>query len=178
MDEYWNNQVLEFGAINITGFRVLQTNTHEFRQFAKSWRSLDGQRWPGAGTDYFSVRYYNWFWSDLNKHLLYLSKSKVQNLITFSFYSLPDLRPTPLLCLTEQKLFWMPIIGFWRRRQTCFVITSGEETSSTMVPKASTAESYPSRCGSMVTRSPNKLEMYALFNGLINSIYYFYLFNW
>ena len=56
MDEYWNNQVLEFGAINITGFRILQTNTYEFRQFSKNWKGLDTQKWPGAGTTYFSVR--------------------------------------------------------------------------------------------------------------------------
>ncbi|CAG2110606.1 unnamed protein product [Medioppia subpectinata] len=55
MDEYWNNQVLEFGAINITGFRILQTNTYEFRQFSKNWKTLDSERWPGAGTDYFSA---------------------------------------------------------------------------------------------------------------------------
>ncbi|XP_054167278.1 glutamate receptor 1-like [Oppia nitens] len=55
MDDYWNNQVQEFGAINITGFRVLQTTSHEFRQFSKSWRNLNPGLWPGAGTNYFSA---------------------------------------------------------------------------------------------------------------------------
>ncbi len=55
MDEYWNTQVLEFGAINITGFRILQQNSIEYRQFLKDWRALDIYRWPGAGNSYISV---------------------------------------------------------------------------------------------------------------------------
>jgi glutamate receptor 3 len=78
MDEYWNNQVLEFGAINITGFRVLQTNTHEFRQFAKTWRNLDAQRWPGAATNFISVRkdFLSCFLSDITQFLEFSNKLK------------------------------------------------------------------------------------------------------
>ena len=36
MDNYWNSQILEFGAVNITGFRILQPNSVEFRHFYNS----------------------------------------------------------------------------------------------------------------------------------------------
>ncbi|XP_035230207.1 glutamate receptor 1-like, partial [Stegodyphus dumicola] len=55
MDEYLNSQVLEFGAINVTGFRILQPTSQDFREFVPAWRSLDPVRWPGAGTDYISA---------------------------------------------------------------------------------------------------------------------------
>lgn len=55
MDDYYNNQVLEFGAVNITGFRILQTNSIEFRHFLTAWRSLDSERWPEAGKKQISV---------------------------------------------------------------------------------------------------------------------------
>lgn len=41
MDEYWNSQVLEFGAVNITGFRILQPASIDFRSFLSVWRSID-----------------------------------------------------------------------------------------------------------------------------------------
>lgn len=56
MDEYLNSQVLEFGAINVTGFRILQPTSPDFRYFVPVWRSLDSNRWPGAGTQYISVK--------------------------------------------------------------------------------------------------------------------------
>ncbi|XP_067134213.1 glutamate receptor 1-like isoform X2 [Centruroides vittatus] len=55
MDEYWNSQVLEFGAINVTGFRILQPNSVEFRNYLSAWKQLDSKRWPGAGTRYISA---------------------------------------------------------------------------------------------------------------------------
>ncbi|XP_023240140.1 glutamate receptor 1-like isoform X1 [Centruroides sculpturatus] len=55
MDEYWNNEVLEFGALNITGFRILQPSSSEFRHILSTWKFLDPSRWPGAGTKYISA---------------------------------------------------------------------------------------------------------------------------
>lgn len=55
MDEYWNLQILEFGALNITGFRILNPASFEYRDFLAEWKSLDKESWPGAGTRYISV---------------------------------------------------------------------------------------------------------------------------
>ncbi|GBN11496.1 Glutamate receptor 1 [Araneus ventricosus] len=55
MDEYLNSQVLEFGAINVTGFRILQPTSVDFQTFVPAWSSLDPNRWPGAGTQYISA---------------------------------------------------------------------------------------------------------------------------
>jgi len=41
MEDYWNSQVLEVGAVNITGFRILQPYTSEFSAFLSGWRSQD-----------------------------------------------------------------------------------------------------------------------------------------
>lgn len=55
MDDYWNSQVLEFGAVNITGFRILQPSSLEFRTFFNSWKSLDSHRWPDPSKTQISV---------------------------------------------------------------------------------------------------------------------------
>lgn len=52
MDEYLNSQVLEFGAINVTGFRILQPTSSDFRYFVPAWKSLDSNRWP-----FFSLKW-------------------------------------------------------------------------------------------------------------------------
>ncbi|XP_076362724.1 glutamate receptor 1-like isoform X2 [Tachypleus tridentatus] len=54
MDEFFNTDTPEFGAINITGFRMLQTQSLEYRKLLKKWKFLDSDVWPGAGTNYLS----------------------------------------------------------------------------------------------------------------------------
>ncbi|GFQ93706.1 glutamate receptor 1 [Trichonephila clavata] len=55
MDEYWKSDVHEFGAINITGFRIIQSQSPEFMQFLSTWKTLNSSRWPGAGTEHISA---------------------------------------------------------------------------------------------------------------------------
>ncbi|XP_077519446.1 glutamate receptor 1-like isoform X2 [Amblyomma americanum] len=55
MDEYFNNQILELGVVNITGFRIIQVNRDEFKLFHKPWEKLDHNKWPGAGTPHVSA---------------------------------------------------------------------------------------------------------------------------
>ena len=55
MDEFWNNQILEFGAVNITGFRILNPNRYEYIEFMNSWKNLDKYNWPNSGIEYISV---------------------------------------------------------------------------------------------------------------------------
>lgn len=55
MDEYWKIGIQEFGAVNITGFRIVQTQNQETVEFLNVWKTLNPSRWPGAGTGYISV---------------------------------------------------------------------------------------------------------------------------
>lgn len=40
----------QFGALNITGFRILSKSSLNFRQFISYWKSLDPILWPGSGS--------------------------------------------------------------------------------------------------------------------------------
>uniref|UniRef100_A0AAN0LHA1 Glutamate receptor 1 n=1 Tax=Polyphagotarsonemus latus TaxID=1204166 RepID=A0AAN0LHA1_9ACAR len=40
----------EYGALNITGFRILNKSSLNYRQFISYWKSLDPVLWPGAGS--------------------------------------------------------------------------------------------------------------------------------
>lgn len=55
MDEYFNNQILELGVVNVTGFRIIQVGKEEFKMFHKPWEKLDHIKWPGAGTPHVSA---------------------------------------------------------------------------------------------------------------------------
>lgn len=49
MDDHWDSQVLEFGAVNITGFRIVDLSSKVVRQFLSGWKKLDPNHWTGAG---------------------------------------------------------------------------------------------------------------------------------
>jgi glutamate receptor, ionotropic, invertebrate len=55
MDERWESEIIEYGAINITGFRILDTHKRNVREFLEGWRKLDTASWIGAGRDSISV---------------------------------------------------------------------------------------------------------------------------
>ena len=56
MDDRWDDQVKEYGAINITGFRIVDTGRPVVRQFLRGWEKLDATHWPGAGKPHIQVR--------------------------------------------------------------------------------------------------------------------------
>lgn len=58
MDDRWESEIIEFGAINITGFRIVDTNRRLVRDFYDSWKRLDPQTSVGAGRESISVRLY------------------------------------------------------------------------------------------------------------------------
>lgn len=55
MDDRWEAEVIEFGAINITGFRIVDTNRKHVRDFLEVWKKLDPVISLGAGRDSISV---------------------------------------------------------------------------------------------------------------------------
>jgi glutamate receptor, ionotropic, invertebrate len=59
MDERWESEIIEYGAINITGFRILDSNKRYVRDFLDGWRKLDATTSPGAGKEQISVRLTN-----------------------------------------------------------------------------------------------------------------------
>ncbi|XP_043287148.1 glutamate receptor 1 isoform X2 [Venturia canescens] len=56
MDDRWESEVIEYGAINITGFRIVDATRRHVNEFLKGWRQLDTQNWPGAGRDSISAQ--------------------------------------------------------------------------------------------------------------------------
>lgn len=56
MDERWESEIIEYGAINITGFRILDTHKRYVKEFLESWRKLDAATSPSAGKEQISVR--------------------------------------------------------------------------------------------------------------------------
>lgn len=56
MDDQWESKVIEYGAINITGFRIVDHSRRVVREFLEGWRRLDPATSKGAGKDSISVR--------------------------------------------------------------------------------------------------------------------------
>uniref|UniRef100_A0A6P4EMQ8 Glutamate receptor 1 n=1 Tax=Drosophila rhopaloa TaxID=1041015 RepID=A0A6P4EMQ8_DRORH len=56
MDDRWESEIIEFGAINITGFRIVDTNRRLVREFYDSWKRLDPQMKVGAGRESISAQ--------------------------------------------------------------------------------------------------------------------------
>ncbi|ALC43617.1 Glu-RIB [Drosophila busckii] len=56
MDDRWESEIIEFGAINITGFRIVDTNRRLVREFSDNWKRLDPQISVGAGRESISAQ--------------------------------------------------------------------------------------------------------------------------
>ena len=70
MDDRWESEVIEYGAINITGFRIVDATRRHVKDFLEGWRHLDTQNWPGAGRDSISVRLHiDKMWSKILSHI-------------------------------------------------------------------------------------------------------------
>lgn len=55
MDDHWESEIIEYGAVNITGFRLLDMNQWVVKNFLAQWKNLDPIASPGAGKDTVSV---------------------------------------------------------------------------------------------------------------------------
>ncbi|XP_066945565.1 glutamate receptor 1-like isoform X2 [Macrobrachium rosenbergii] len=56
MDERWEEEVKEFGAVNITGFRIVDTSRAYVKSFLSKWSQLDPNIIHGAGKNYISAQ--------------------------------------------------------------------------------------------------------------------------
>ena len=59
MDEPWEASIQEYGAVNVTGFRIVNPTRRYVRDFLKKWTTLDADNFPGAGRNYISVRIFH-----------------------------------------------------------------------------------------------------------------------
>lgn len=55
MDDRWESEISEYGAINITGFRIVDTNRRYVKDFLDGWKRLDPVTSVGAGKESISV---------------------------------------------------------------------------------------------------------------------------
>ncbi|XP_030754470.1 glutamate receptor 1-like [Sitophilus oryzae] len=56
MDDRWEAEVVEYGAINITGFRIVDSSRKHVRDFLEGWKRLDPSQSAGAGRDSISAQ--------------------------------------------------------------------------------------------------------------------------
>lgn len=56
MDDRWESEVIEYGAINITGFRIVDTSKKYVKDFLDGWKRLDPSSSPGAGRNSISAQ--------------------------------------------------------------------------------------------------------------------------
>uniref|UniRef100_A0A1B0GL55 Receptor ligand binding region domain-containing protein n=1 Tax=Lutzomyia longipalpis TaxID=7200 RepID=A0A1B0GL55_LUTLO len=56
MDDRWETEVIEYGAINITGFRIVDTTRRYVRDFLEGWKKLDPATSQGAGKESISAQ--------------------------------------------------------------------------------------------------------------------------
>nr|QRN45436.1 kainate-selective glutamate receptor 1 [Carausius morosus] len=56
MDDRWETEVIEYGAINITGFRIVDSSRRYVRDFLDGWRRLDPATSHGAGRESISAQ--------------------------------------------------------------------------------------------------------------------------
>ncbi|XP_065349136.1 glutamate receptor 1-like isoform X2 [Cloeon dipterum] len=50
MDDRWESEVIEYGAINITGFRIVDTSRRYVREFLEGWRKVESGIQSNTGT--------------------------------------------------------------------------------------------------------------------------------
>ncbi len=55
MDEPWESSIVEYGVVNVTGFRIVDPARRYVRDFLKKWTLLDPTNFPGAGRNSISV---------------------------------------------------------------------------------------------------------------------------
>ncbi|VEN59732.1 unnamed protein product [Callosobruchus maculatus] len=56
MDDKWESEVVEYGAINITGFRIVDSSKSNVKEFLEGWKRLDPSTSPGGGKDSISAQ--------------------------------------------------------------------------------------------------------------------------
>lgn len=65
MDDRWEPEITEYGAINITGFRIVDTERRYVREFLDGWKRLDPTTSIGAGKESITVRTFSLRYSTL-----------------------------------------------------------------------------------------------------------------
>lgn len=56
MDDRWESEVIEYGAINITGFRIVDGSRKHVKDFLDGWKKLDPVTSQGAGRESISAQ--------------------------------------------------------------------------------------------------------------------------
>lgn len=59
MDDRWETEVIEYGAINITGFRIVDANRRFVKEILEGWRKFDPTMSQGAVKESISVSLLN-----------------------------------------------------------------------------------------------------------------------
>jgi hypothetical protein len=55
MEEPWESDIVEYGTVNVTGFRMVDPGRRQVRDFLAKWSALDTTNFPAAGKNSISV---------------------------------------------------------------------------------------------------------------------------
>ncbi len=55
LDDYWDEQIVEYGAINVTGLRLVRQDSFYARTFLQKWRALDKSKYLAAGNQVCTI---------------------------------------------------------------------------------------------------------------------------
>lgn len=123
MDNYWNSHVLEFGAVNITGFRILQPNSIDFRSFLHGWKIQDA-RSPEDAKKQVSVSILLWKQESnrFSTHSWKHPKTRTRNTQTKSISLI--ILSIDITWLLYYCLLHLSFTGGWSSRESTFLLPS------------------------------------------------------
>lgn len=113
MDDRWESGIMEYGAINITGFRIVDNERRFVKDFLEGWRRLDSLSSLGAGKDTISVMYTLRLW-----RVEYIFKHVMNaNIFTVLSPTLMRIRHKRRSCTTQCLSWSRHWIMCWRRNR-------------------------------------------------------------
>lgn len=115
MDDRWDERVKEYGAINITGFRIIDTERPIVQQFFRTWEGLDPAIYPGAGKPFISVKkhriiHIKYMIQTCVVYFLLMSKKEKKYLPLLTIYWMGDIQRLKRLWFTTLSPWWPTLL--------------------------------------------------------------------
>lgn len=155
MDNHWPSDVVEFGAINITGFRIVDTNRRALRDFHDSRKRLEpltagsGNGGGAGGLPAISVNVQK----RTTPVAFYHSYSYTFTSLFLSLFLPPSLpnRHKPHSCTTRSLCSSRPSIAFSARSRISFVpIIYSDAATAAVAPVPRMPSTSPAPCWTVI----------------------------
>lgn len=117
MDDRWESEISEFGAINITGFRIVDENRRYVQEFLDGWKSLDPSTSIGAGKESISVRFSNFIFSTT------IAIQVLNRMCVLPLNNLLSNRLKQHWCMMRYSFWSKHLINYFARNRINFAVT-------------------------------------------------------